>query len=635
MKKKDSAARMSTPARPTVKQVKALEERIRTQKHMARRVRLNANSLSLAGEGEKRGKKMILSLISLILMFGLVGTVSANGTLYVGTGQQFDTIQEAIDAANPGDTINVAAGTYETGAVIIDKSLTLISDTGDYRTTGTILTNHSEIRLQGDVDNVTIKGFKFLDITDTTFQAAIHSSPGVGQSHDNILIESNSFTNLEKHAVKTNANNNNFIIRDNSVTNIGTAGGQWTGFQIFFLQNGQITNNIIDTTTYAGINLDTVTDSIISGNTISNIVSSGIQLANSPNSDSVISDNTITNANTGNSADKGAIAIYPNSNDVTIENNILNNNNNGFAVRDKTGAVASDVIVTNNEISGNAGFGAVNLARGGGTLDAENNYWGHATGPSGEGFGMGDAVSANVDYSPFRTDSPRSEVVVNGYIFGDDSLEVWKNQYSDGEVFALGDSVAYFGYGDFAEHNGADYVDSFEYVYLGVACVRIREQADLPSYYFDDGITSFQWTEVTGYLYVAKDTSDNIHVLHVTAYVDGGYVDYDVDAIINAGGTTLWTPAVAIAFQPVYDGEISSIDATVDDYTGCVEIVRGTAPDTVTSYSKAGVGWVKSIYDWDGGTNGYALTPPPEPPPPSSGGGGGGGGGCFISTARE
>ena len=311
------------------------------------------------------------------------------------------TIQGAIGASSSGDTITVAAGTYETGAMIIDKSLTLISDTGDYRTTGTILTNHSEIRLQEDVDNVTIKGFKFLDITDTTFQATIHSNPGVSQSHDNILIESNNFTNLERHAVKTNANNSNFIIRDNSVTNVGTAGGQWTGFQIFFLQNGQVTNNTINTTTYAGINLDTVTDSTISGNTISNTVSSGIQLANSPNSNSVISDNTITNANTGNSADKGAIAIYPNSNDVTIENNILNNNNNGFAVRDKTGAVASDVIVINNKISNNTGFGAVNLAQGGGTLDARNNYWGAATGPNTAG---ADSVSANVDFAPYYTD---------------------------------------------------------------------------------------------------------------------------------------------------------------------------------------------------------------------------------------
>ncbi|KKK71693.1 hypothetical protein LCGC14_2911360, partial [marine sediment metagenome] len=201
----------------------------------------------------------------------------------------------------------------------------------------------------------------------------------------------------EKHAVKTNANNDNFIIRDNIVTNVGTAGGLWTGFQIFFLQNGQVTNNIIDTTTYAGINLDTVTGSIISGNTISNTVSSGIQLANSPNSNSVISDNTITNANTGNSADKGAIAIYPNSNDVTIENNILNNNNNGFAVRNKSGVVASNVYVKNNKIENNNGFGVKNLAQGGGTLDATNNWWG----TDNETEIQAPLIDGNVLYSPW------------------------------------------------------------------------------------------------------------------------------------------------------------------------------------------------------------------------------------------
>ena len=53
-----------------------------------------------------------------------VGDITIDDTLYVGAGQQFATIQDAINFANPGDTISVAAGTYNEN-VQITKRLTL------------------------------------------------------------------------------------------------------------------------------------------------------------------------------------------------------------------------------------------------------------------------------------------------------------------------------------------------------------------------------------------------------------------------------------------------------------------------------------------------------------------------------
>ena len=57
-----------------------------------------------------------------------------SATLEVGTGHPFSTIQAALDAAAPGDTVLVSPGTY-TENVTISKSLTLLSTGGRDDTT--------------------------------------------------------------------------------------------------------------------------------------------------------------------------------------------------------------------------------------------------------------------------------------------------------------------------------------------------------------------------------------------------------------------------------------------------------------------------------------------------------------------
>ena len=59
-----------------------------------------------------------------------------------------------------------------------------------------------------------------------------------------------------------------------------------------------------------------------------------------------------------------------------------------------------------NDIVGNTDYGLkVEAAAAGGPLNAECNWWGDASGPSGQGPGTGDGVSANVDYYPWLVES--------------------------------------------------------------------------------------------------------------------------------------------------------------------------------------------------------------------------------------
>jgi hypothetical protein len=64
---------------------------------------------------------------------------------------------------------------------------------------------------------------------------------------------------------------------------------------------------------------------------------------------------------------------------------------------------ASGITVNYNDIVGNSEWGVMN--NGTNVLDAENNWWGDADGPSGEGPGNGDAVSTGVDYDPWLENS--------------------------------------------------------------------------------------------------------------------------------------------------------------------------------------------------------------------------------------
>ncbi len=85
--------------------------------------------------------------------------------------------------------------------------------------------------------------------------------------------------------------------------------------------------------------------------------------------------------------------------DISIERSEFSGSQIAVQILGATG-IGSDISIHYNIIDGNTLHGVDNNILNP-TVDAEYNWWGDASGPSGEGPGTGDAVSVNVDFDPW------------------------------------------------------------------------------------------------------------------------------------------------------------------------------------------------------------------------------------------
>ncbi len=379
------------------------------------------------------------ALMVLMAFMVLSGNVSAQTTWYVdddgtpGVDCDYNTILGAIDAASDGDTINVAAGTYTNdiwnstlgspAGYRITKSITLLgaqagndpagsTDRGDE----SILVRTNGLPYSITAPNVVIDGFmngdstansggRFIiadDADDVIIRnCIIQNTPSASSGHgvyiypgaENALIEYNTFDNTAWEAIASTGASD-AVISHNYISQSGQHAIQWRGhagsdnvishnhissitgknaIQYWGGPGATISHNVIlgGNTMYDGIWLDKAADdSTVSHNQISDTIYAGINIRG-----------TCT----------GATVTY---NDVS---------GCGTGIETHVGDITG-VSVNYNNIAGNS-WGVSNYDTE--LLDAENNWWGHASGPSGPDgrtskkgkvIGKGDAVSANVDW---------------------------------------------------------------------------------------------------------------------------------------------------------------------------------------------------------------------------------------------
>ena len=211
------------------------------------------------------------------------------------------TIQEAINAASPGDTIYVRAGTYYEN-VVVNKSVSLI---GENKVTTTVDGNMTATVVAVTADNVTISEFTVRNGGDR--YAGISLSSNGNNITNNILWNNWCGINLERH---TSYN----LIANNSITNNlnGVHGELWCDSTI-------VGNDIMDNLLGIWVGPYSMRNTIVS-NDIRNQWSEGVSMWQS--SYNTIVGNNITDNNQG--GHWAGIVVGFSSYNEFFHNNIVN-----------------------------------------------------------------------------------------------------------------------------------------------------------------------------------------------------------------------------------------------------------------------------------------------------------------------
>lgn len=255
------------------------------------------------------------------------------------------TIQEAVDAANPGDTVRVPPGIYRENVLVAKDNITIKGQSGAILD-GTGLAGNSGITVRSPSPSARINGFKL-----TGLQIQNYSRNGVILIRvDDYLIEDGKYINNEEYGIFP-IRSSHGLIRSNQVS-----GSDDTGIYIGQSQDAVIQGNYVSDCT-VGIEVEvsstiTVKDNRATENTIGMTAVVLPSLSLTVTSDIQIIDNTFDNNNRANPVTDptdilsqlpsgSGLLIFGADHVLVKDNKVARNNSTGIAVIQLPPALAS------------------------------------------------------------------------------------------------------------------------------------------------------------------------------------------------------------------------------------------------------------------------------------------------------
>ena len=327
---------------------------------------------------------LIVSVTILVLCF--VGAASATNWSVDGSGDaDFTGIQDAINAANAGDTIIVRDGAY-TENMNVNKSLMIRSENGADATIVQAKNSDNHV-FEVTADYVNIRGFTVTGAADADgirlYRYANHCDVSDNNCSNNacgIVLHTSSNNSISKNTCKNNSN-----------------GIHLCGFS----NNNTISNNTVSENDCDGIHMDSSSNNnTISNNSIWNNWN-GIFCGSASNN--TISNNMVCKNNEG---------IFLIASNNTISNNICKNNYRGIMLDDSSNnKIYLNNFINNSKnvkssLSTNIWNSPLEIAY---TYDGTTyesylgNYWDDYGGTDAEGDGIGDS-SYSIDSESDESD---------------------------------------------------------------------------------------------------------------------------------------------------------------------------------------------------------------------------------------
>jgi parallel beta-helix repeat protein len=297
---------------------------------------------------EGDGMRKIISLLIMLAIF-LTGVFVYPGlsehddgsarsarakTLYVGPGQTYSKIQNAVDAANPRDTIRVYAGTYYE-KVTINKWIHLVGN----GTSDTIINGSSSGAIRIDSDNCSITGFTitgngtgiYLNSDGNMIKDIICRETGqdglyLFESSKNYIFNYKSYLNI--NGIFQIRSNNNTIIRVNCSNNIGR------GISLSDSHHNVVRNSIFNRNKMRGIQLVDSRYNLIVFNNITDNHQEPVRLYDDSKYNRIFCNNFINGSGVNNVIDNGAKNSWNGSKKGNHWSNWISPDNNGNGIVD-------------------------------------------------------------------------------------------------------------------------------------------------------------------------------------------------------------------------------------------------------------------------------------------------------------